>query len=91
LTGWGSADAEADLSHRPDLLQTGPVEVSSFTDTDVLVHGLAPYPTTSACPYDSGAPYFREVGGVAVLATSVTSIFLLYDSYQARAGRTSHW
>src|SRR5215510_7748563 len=23
LTGWGSADAEADLSHRPDRLQTG--------------------------------------------------------------------
>jgi secreted trypsin-like serine protease len=70
LTGWGSADAEVDLSHRPDRLQTGLVEVSSFTDTDVLVHGLAPHPTTSACPYDSGAPYFREVGGVAVLVAT---------------------
>jgi Trypsin len=67
LTGWGSADAEADLSHRPDRLQTGLVQVSSFTDTDVLVHGLAPKPTTSACPYDSGAPYFRTIGSVSFL------------------------
>lgn len=67
LTGWGSIDAEADLSHRPDRLQTGLVEVSSFTDTDVFVHGVSPLPTTSACPYDSGAPYFREVGGIAIL------------------------
>src|SRR3954470_1758603 len=42
LTGWGSVDAEADLSHRPDRLQTGLVKVSSFTDTNVFVHGLAP-------------------------------------------------
>lgn len=70
LTGWGSADSEADLSHRPDRLQTGLVAVSSFTDTDVLVHGVAPHPTTSACPYDSGAPYFREVGGFAILAAT---------------------
>jgi hypothetical protein len=67
LTGWGSVDAEADLSHRPDRLQTGLVRVSSFTGTDVFVHGLAPQPDTSACPYDSGAPYFRERRGVATL------------------------
>jgi len=67
LTGWGSVDAEADLSHRPDRLQTGLVKVSSFNDTNVFVHGLAPKPTTSACPYDSGAPYFRTVGSVSFL------------------------
>jgi hypothetical protein len=73
LTGWGSADAEADLSHRPDRLQTGLVKVSSFDDTTVFVHGSSPDPTTSACPYDSGAPYFRTVGGVAIIvATEVT-------------------
>lgn len=73
LTGWGSADAEADLSHRPDRLQTGLVRVSSFTETTVYVHGAKPSPTTSACPYDSGAPYFRTVAGVAfIVATEVT-------------------
>ena len=73
LTGWGSADAEADLSHRPDRLQTGTVTVSSFDDTSVYVHGKTPDPTTSACPYDSGAPYFRTVGKVAfIVATEVT-------------------
>ena len=73
LTGWGSRDAEADLSHRPDRLQTGQVQISSFDDTTVLVHGLAPLPTTSACPYDSGAPYFRQLGAVSFLvATEVT-------------------
>jgi len=71
LTGWGSVDAEADLSHRPDRLQTGQVRVASVSSTDVLVHGVAPHPTTSACPYDSGAPYFRELkGGRAVLVST---------------------
>jgi hypothetical protein len=73
LTGWGSADAEADLSHRPDRMQTGLVRISSFDATSVYVHGSSPAPTTSACPYDSGAPYFRTVAGVAVIvATEVT-------------------
>jgi hypothetical protein len=70
LTGWGSVDAEADLSHRPDRLQTGKVRVASVEATEVLVHGVAPHPTTSACPYDSGAPYFREVGGRAILVST---------------------
>ena len=44
-----------------------------MTDSEVFVRGLRPAPTTSACAYDSGAPYFRETGGVAQLvATEVT-------------------
>jgi secreted trypsin-like serine protease len=70
LTGWGSADGEADLSHRPDRLQTGLVQIDSFSDADVLVHGFAPHPTTSACPYDSGAPYFRTAHGIAYLVAT---------------------
>jgi secreted trypsin-like serine protease len=70
LAGWGSIDSEADLTHRPDRLQTGQVEVDVVTETDVLVHGLAPHPTTSACPYDSGAPYFRRVGPVYFLVAT---------------------
>jgi hypothetical protein len=60
LAGWGSADSEADLSHRPDRLQTGIVRVSQVTASHVMVRGVAPQPTTSACPFDSGAPYFDE-------------------------------
>jgi Trypsin len=86
LTGWGSRDAEADLSHRPDRLQTGLVQISSFNDTDVLVHGLAPHPTTSACPYDSGAPYFRTVGALSFLvATEVTGPDCPHDQDETTA------
>jgi hypothetical protein len=94
LTGWGSVDAEADLSHRPDRLQTGLVRVSEFTTTDVLVHGLAPAPTTSACPYDSGAPYFRERLGSAVLVgTEVTGPDCPHDQNEttARIDTIAEW
>jgi Trypsin len=73
LTGWGSADAVADLSHRPDRLQTGLVRVGAVADSEVLVYGLAPHPTTSACPYDSGAPYFRMAWGTAILVSTEAS------------------
>jgi secreted trypsin-like serine protease len=73
LVGWGSVDAEADLSHRPDRMQTGLVTVTGFDRREVFVRGLAPEPTTSACPYDSGAPYFREeAGSPTLVATEVT-------------------
>ena len=86
LTGWGSVDAEADLSHRPDRLQTGLVAVSEFTENDVLVHGLAPLPTTSACPYDSGAPYFRERrGSVTLVSTEVTGPDCPHDQNETTA------
>ena len=94
ITGWGSADAEADLSHRPDRLQTGLVEVSSFDDTTVLVHGIAPHPTTSACPYDSGAPYFRTTRGVSFLvSTEVTGPDCPHDQNEttARIDTIAHW
>ena len=86
LTGWGSVDAEADLSHRPDRLQTGLVRVSEFAEDEVFVRGLAPLPTTSACPYDSGAPYFRQRRGSAVLvATEVTGPDCPHDQNETTA------
>ncbi len=86
ITGWGSAGAEADLSHRPDRLQTGVVAISELTDTEVLVHGVAPHPTTSACPYDSGAPYFRMSHGIAILAaTEVTGPDCPHDQNETTA------
>ena len=85
LTGWGSVDAEADLSHRPDRLQTGLVRVSEFTETEVLVHGFGPAPT-SACPYDSGAPYFRERFGSPVLVgTEITGPDCPHDQNETTA------
>jgi len=86
ITGWGSIDAVADLSHRPDRLQTGLVEISSVSKTVVLVNGRSPHPTTSACPYDSGAPYFRDLGSSAVLvATEVTGPDCPHDQNETTA------
>jgi secreted trypsin-like serine protease len=94
LAGWGSIDAEADLTHRPDRLQTGQVEIDAVSQTDVLVHGLAPHPTTSACPYDSGAPYFRRVGVVFFLvATEVEGPDCPHDQDEttARIDTIANW
>jgi len=86
LAGWGSADGEADLSHRPNRMQTGLVRVSEFDQNLVLVHGLAPHPTTSACPYDSGAPYFRSLGVTGVLvATEVEGPSCPHDQNETTA------
>jgi secreted trypsin-like serine protease len=58
ITGWGSlTDVNPTMATH---LQTGQMKVTSVTDTVVGVVGYAPEPTTSACVYDSGAPYFVE-------------------------------
>lgn len=58
ITGWGSL---SDVGAAPAThLQTGQVKVATVTDTVVGVVGYRPKPTTSACVYDSGAPYFAE-------------------------------
>jgi secreted trypsin-like serine protease len=58
ITGWGATNALglAPATH----LQTGLVTITTVTATVVGVKGLAPSPDTSACNYDSGAPYFAE-------------------------------
>jgi Trypsin len=94
ITGWGSVDAEADLSHRPDRLQTGLVRVSGFSRNEVLVHGFFPEATTSACPYDSGAPYFRERRGTYTLvATEITGPDCPHDQNEttARIDTIARW
>lgn len=64
LTGWGSLDiAPVPATH----LQTGQVVISSVAGTTVGVQGYAPEPDTSACLYDSGAPYFLRRHGRYVL------------------------
>jgi secreted trypsin-like serine protease len=70
LAGWGSL-TETDpvpATH----LQTGLFTVRSVEATTVGVTGYAPAPDTSACTYDSGAPYFAVRHGRAA-AVSVES------------------
>jgi hypothetical protein len=74
LVGWGDADATGDLTHRPDRMQTGQFKVTSADASQVYVAGYRPTETTSACPFDSGAPYFAETpyGSPRLVATEVS-------------------
>jgi secreted trypsin-like serine protease len=71
LAGWG---ATSDVNATPGtVLNTGTVAVGKV-DTDTIgVHGVSPSPYTSACLYDSGAPYFKPVGNTAGILVSVES------------------
>jgi secreted trypsin-like serine protease len=71
IAGWG-ADNSVDPVPGTHLT-TGQVQVSSVRTGTVGVHGYAPSPDTSACLYDSGAPYFLERVGQAPLLVSVES------------------
>lgn len=58
LAGWGgaSADTTVPATH----LQIGQMTVHSVEDVTATVTGLWPRADTSACPTDSGAPYFND-------------------------------
>jgi secreted trypsin-like serine protease len=57
IAGWGATSSSGQpVNH----LQTGQFKITSVTATTVLVAGYLPAGNTSACPYDSGAPYFYE-------------------------------
>jgi secreted trypsin-like serine protease len=58
LTGWGATSSANPVPATH--LRTGQVQVSSVAAGTVGVHGYAPSADTSACLYDSGAPYFAE-------------------------------
>jgi secreted trypsin-like serine protease len=57
LTGYGQLGAD---SAAPVRLQTGQFVVDRVGDGVLEVSGRSPRPDTSACPHDSGGPYFRE-------------------------------
>lgn len=57
LTGYGQTSAASD---RPTRLQTGRFVVDRVDQWTVDVSGRSPRQDTSACPHDSGGPYFRE-------------------------------
>lgn len=58
IAGWGSLTSANPVPATH--LQTGQVQIASVADATLGVVGYAPLSTTSACPYDSGAPYFFE-------------------------------
>ena len=60
IVGWG---ATSPLPIPAARLHTGLVTVVSVEGTTVGVTGLSPAPDTSACLFDSGAPYFSEGPG----------------------------
>jgi secreted trypsin-like serine protease len=71
ITGWG---ATSSVDPTPvTRLQTGQVKIKRVSGTTVFVVGYAPAATTSACLYDSGAPYFSEpaTGGPALVSIEV--------------------
>jgi secreted trypsin-like serine protease len=71
LTGWGATSSvnPVPVTH----LMTGQVKVKRVNGMSVLVVGYAPAPNTSACLWDSGAPYFSESSGGTVALVSVES------------------
>jgi hypothetical protein len=71
LAGWG---ATSDVNAVPGtVLNVGQVAVGSVDPTTIGVHGVFPLPTTSACLYDSGAPYFQPIGTKLGILVSVES------------------
>jgi secreted trypsin-like serine protease len=71
MAGWG---AISDVSPAPsDQLYWGRMKVSGYTSTTVSVTGSYPSRDTSACLYDSGAPYFLTPAGFAPLLVSTES------------------
>src|SRR5262249_5637934 len=71
LAGWGATDSVNPVPGTR--LNYGQVAVSTVGDPMVEVHGVSPAADTSACLYDSGAPYFIPVGVRARVLVSVES------------------
>jgi secreted trypsin-like serine protease len=58
LAGWGATGSTDPAPST--ILHTGTFTVATLTGTVAGMTGLTPAADTSACAYDSGAPYFRE-------------------------------
>ncbi|MCW2740512.1 MAG: Secreted esterase [Blastococcus sp.] len=70
VAGWGATTSTGGPSAQ---LYSGQVRVNAVRTTTVLVTGYRPSATTSACPYDSGAPYLATSSTGAVTLVSVES------------------
>jgi hypothetical protein len=71
LAGWGATSSDNPVPGT--VLNYGHVAVGTVDDANIGVHGVAPSTFTSACLYDSGAPYFQPIGRKAGLLVSVES------------------
>ena len=71
IAGWG-ATSSVDPAPSNQLF-TGVVKVWSVQSSTVLVRGYSPAVDTSACLYDSGAPYVTTAPGAAPRLASVES------------------
>jgi secreted trypsin-like serine protease len=71
LTGYGATGSTDPVPS--DILQTGQVTVETVETATIGVTGFAPEPDTSACVFDSGAPYFVERAGRSPLLVSIES------------------
>ncbi|WP_250005695.1 trypsin-like serine protease [Actinoplanes sp. M2I2] len=69
LVGFGLTRGTA--KRTADRLQTGQFEVTSVSKSELGIEGVAPRKTTSACPHDSGGPYFT--GGNPPVVVAVVS------------------
>jgi secreted trypsin-like serine protease len=92
ITGWG---ATSSVNPVPvTRLQTGQVKVKRVSGTNVLVVGYAPAATTSACLWDSGAPYFSETSsGPALVSIEVDGPACPHAQEETTAGiaRIADW
>lgn len=71
MAGWG---ATSDVNPAPsNQLYWGRMKVSRYSSSTVSVTGYYPYRDTSACLYDSGAPYFLTPSGAAPRLVSTES------------------
>ncbi|MDT4921522.1 MAG: hypothetical protein QOI15_2424 [Pseudonocardiales bacterium] len=71
IAGWG---ATSSVNPAPNTRMTlGQVKIKQVKPSTVSVVGYAPYTNTSACLYDSGAPYFTTPSAGQPLLVSVES------------------
>ncbi|RJQ90683.1 S1 family peptidase [Amycolatopsis panacis] len=71
LAGWGSLTATKPTPSTK--LQQGTVKITTVGAATVTVHGVSPAADTSACAFDSGAPYFVPSGAGGQLISIETN------------------
>jgi secreted trypsin-like serine protease len=71
IAGWGATSSVNPVPSSQ--LITGVVRIWNVGSSTVLVRGYSPAADTSACLYDSGAPYFSTPPGAVPRLTSVES------------------
>ena len=89
IAGWGATSAKvvAPSTH----LNLGQFAVSSVQDATVLVHGVSPAADTSACPDDSGAPYFVPGGQLVSIENTGPDCPHAADETTARVDVITDW